>query len=87
MVCQLAFSRNHQANLFHKLLMVYLKACGLPAKAIDTMSSLGPTMSQKWAFNGIDMLADHANVDLRCQIHEQKPLFFFLHDNIREGLP
>lgn len=44
-VCQLAFSRNRNANLFHKFFTVYLKGCGLPAKAIDTMSSLGLTMS------------------------------------------
>lgn len=81
-VCQLAFSRNHHANLFHKFLTVYLKACGLPAKAIDTMSSLGLTMSQKWAFDGIDTLAKHANAELKRQIHEQKLLFFFSHDNI-----
>ncbi|KAF9642100.1 hypothetical protein BDM02DRAFT_3069948, partial [Thelephora ganbajun] len=81
-ICQLAFSRNHHANRFHKFLTVYLKACGLPAKAIDTMSSLGLTMSQKWAFQGIDTPAKHANTELRRQIHELKLLFLFSHDNI-----
>lgn len=81
-ICQLAFSRNCGANCFHKFLMIYLKACGLPAKAIDTMSSLGLTMSQKWAFQGINMLAEHANAELRRQIHELKLLFLFSHDNI-----
>jgi len=82
MICQLAFSRNQHANLFHKFLTLYLKACGLPAKAIDTLSSLGLTMSQKWAFEGIDTLAKHANEELRHQVHELKLLFFFSHDNI-----
>ena len=81
-MCQLAFSRNHHANQFHKFLMVYLKACGLPAKALDTLSSLGLTMSQKWAFQGINTLAEHANQELRRQIHELKLLFLFSHDNI-----
>ena len=62
--------------------MIYLKACGLPAKAIDTMSSLGLTMSQKWAFQGINTLAEHANAELRRQIHELKLFFLFSHDNI-----
>ncbi|KAF9641852.1 hypothetical protein BDM02DRAFT_3194419 [Thelephora ganbajun] len=39
-------------------------------------------MSQKWAFQGIDTLAKHANTELRCQIHELKLLFLFSHDNI-----
>ncbi|KAF9787416.1 hypothetical protein BJ322DRAFT_1107483 [Thelephora terrestris] len=82
MICQLAFSRNHNANQFHKFLTVYLKACGLPAKALDTLSSLGLTMSQKWAFQGIDTLAEHANKELRRQIHDLKLLFLFSHDNI-----
>lgn len=81
-VCQLAFSRNRNANLFHKFFTVYLKGCGLPAKAIDTMSSLGLTMSQKWAFNGIDTLAKHANMELQQQIHDHKLLFYFSHDNV-----
>ena len=46
------------------------------------MSSLGLTMSQKWAFRGIDTLAERANVELRRQIHECKLLFYFSHDNL-----
>ena len=81
-VCQLAFSRNRNASLFHKFFTVYLKGCGLPAMAFDTMSSLGLTLSQKWAFKGIDTLAERANAELRRQIHTQKLLFYFSHDNV-----
>ncbi|KAF9642856.1 hypothetical protein BDM02DRAFT_3192589 [Thelephora ganbajun] len=39
-------------------------------------------MSQKWAFQGINMLTKHVNTELRCQIHELKLLFLFSHNNI-----
>lgn len=81
-VCQLAFSRNHHANLFHKFFTVYLKGCGLPAMALDTLSGLGLTMSQKWAFAGINTLMECVNTELRHQIHTQKLLFYFSHDNV-----
>ena len=54
--------------------MVYLKGCGLPAKAIDTMSSLGLTMSQKWAFKGINALAERANTAEAPDPQPQAPL-------------
>lgn len=50
--------------------------------AIDTMSSLGLTMSQKWAYKGIDTLAKRVNVELRHQIHDRNLLFYFSHDNV-----
>jgi hypothetical protein len=62
--------------------MIYLKGCGLPARAIDTMSSFGLTMSQKWAFNGIDTLAKRVKMELRHQIYDLRLQFYFSQDNI-----
>ena len=39
-------------------------------------------MSQKWAFKGIDALAERANTELRHQIHNRKLLFYLSHDNV-----
>lgn len=49
---------------------------------ICSTSFLQSTMSQKWAFKGIDTLATHANLELRRQIHHCKLLFNLSHDNI-----
>src|ERR1700722_4409501 len=50
-------SRSHNHCKLAKLLTIYFKSCGLAAKAFDTLHALGITMSQKWAYSGIEALS------------------------------
>lgn len=79
-ICQLAFRRNRRANGFQKFLALYLKGCGLAARAFDTLSSLGVTTSQKWAFAGIDHIVQSAQEKYVQDIRERR--FIISHDNL-----
>ena len=80
MVSMTAFSRSHHNNKIPKLLTVYFKSCGLAAKAFDTLSALGITMSQKWSYAAIKDLSER----VRRSLHEniQKYPWYGTHDNI-----
>lgn len=80
MICQLAFCRNRRANIFQKFLSLYLKGCGLAARAFDTLSSLGVTTSQKWAFIGIDHMVRSAREEYALDVRRR--LFILSHDNV-----
>ena len=79
-ICQLAFCRNRRANIFQKFLSLYLKGCGLAARAFDTLSSLGVTTSQKWAFAGIEHIMQSAQQKYTLDVHRR--LFIVSHDNV-----
>jgi hypothetical protein len=80
MVSMASFTRSHHHNKIPKLLTVYFKSCGLAAKAFDTLSALGITMSQKWAYAAIRDLSD----SVRRTLHEniQKYPWYGTHDNL-----
>jgi hypothetical protein len=75
-----AFSRNHLANKVHRPISLYLKACGTAAKAFDTMSALGVTLSQKWALTAVEKLAKSKMDDLVNRVKNTS--FHTTHDNI-----
>jgi hypothetical protein len=79
-ICQLAFRRNRRANVFQKFLSLYLKGCGLAARAFDTLSSLGVTASQKWAFTGIDHIVQSAQQKYALDVRRRR--FIVSHDNL-----
>lgn len=79
-ICQLAFCRNRRANLFQKTLSLYLKGCGLAARSFDTLSSLGVTTSQKWAFAGINDLVYSAQQEYTNDVRTRQ--FIISHDNV-----
>ena len=79
-ICQLAFRRNRRANAFQKFLSLYLKGCGLAARAFDTLSSLGVTTSQKWAFTGIDHIVQLAQ--WKDSLDVRRRLFIVSRDNV-----
>ncbi|KAI0702348.1 hypothetical protein BC835DRAFT_1411184 [Cytidiella melzeri] len=54
----LQYSRSQKRCLYQKVLSIYLKACGLAAKANDTTHLFGFTMSQKWVYIGIEQLTE-----------------------------
>ncbi len=64
MIAMASFSRSHNQCKIQKLLTIYFKSCGLASKALDTLHALGVTMSQKWAYDGIDSLAEQARESL-----------------------
>ena len=79
-ICQLAFRRNRRANTFQKFLALYLKGCGLAARAFDTLSSLGVTTSQKWAFTGIGHIVESAQEEYVQDVRRRQ--FLITHDNV-----
>ena len=79
-ICQLAFRRNQRANMFQKFLALYLKGCGLVARAFDTLSSLGVTTSQMWAFTGIGHIVQSAQEKYVQDIRKRQ--FLITHDNM-----
>lgn len=79
-ISMLTFSRSHANSKFPKLLTMYFKSCGLAAKAFDTLHALGITMSQKWAYDGIERLSGRVQKALLEDI--AKYPWFGTHDNI-----
>ena len=66
--------------MFQKFLALYLKGCGLAARAFDTLSSLGVTTSQMWAFTGIGHIVQSAQEKYVQDIRKRQ--FLVTHDNV-----
>ncbi|EED80607.1 predicted protein [Postia placenta Mad-698-R] len=66
--------------LCQKLIAIYLKSCGTSAKVFDTLHVLGVTMSQKWTYNGLEKLSQHACKSLLADI--ENFLILGAHDNV-----
>jgi hypothetical protein len=80
MIAMASLSRSHHHNKIAKLLTVYFKSNGLATKAFDTLHALGLTMSQKWAYSGIETLSDRVRLTLLDDL--QKYPWFGAHDNL-----
>ncbi|THH33077.1 hypothetical protein EUX98_g1090 [Antrodiella citrinella] len=80
MVAVASFCRSHKNCKLAKLLTVYFNSCGISAKAFDTLNALGLTMSQKWAYDGLQHLAESACLDLLRDIRTFP--FLGTHDNL-----
>jgi hypothetical protein len=76
-IAQFQYSRSHDRNRFQKLWAIYLKACGLSARAFDAIHVLGLTMSHKWAANAYGVLSERAMQEVRKVI--QKSPFLMSH--------
>ncbi|KAJ7256724.1 hypothetical protein C8J57DRAFT_1650115, partial [Mycena rebaudengoi] len=73
------YTRSHRHGRVPKLWAIYLKACGLSARAFDALHVLGITMSHKWTANAYGQLSDRAMQDVRAEI--QKSPWSISHDN------
>ncbi|KAJ7930381.1 hypothetical protein B0H13DRAFT_2228277 [Mycena leptocephala] len=84
MISQAQFTRSNRRARFAKLWSIYLKACGLSARAFDALHALGILMSHKWTANAYGTLSDRAMEAVRAAIR----LFPWLisHDNINVAL-
>lgn len=80
MVSQIQYTRSHRRGRLPKIWAIYLKACGLSARAFDAIHSLGITMSHKWAANAYGILSELKMKEVRAVIHT-KP-WTISHDNV-----
>jgi hypothetical protein len=80
MISQIQYTCSHQCGCLPKLWAIYLKACGLSARAFDAIHSLGITMSHKWAANSYGTLSELKMKEVREVIH--KKLWTISHDNV-----
>jgi hypothetical protein len=80
MIMMASFSRSHHLCKIQKLMTIYFKCCGLAAKALDTLHSLGITMSQKWLYDGIEALSVWACSAMTQDLATYS--WFGLHDNV-----
>jgi len=60
MIAMAGFSRSHHMCKIQKLMTIYFKSCGIATKALDTLHTLGITMSQKWSYWSIEALSVRA---------------------------
>ena len=75
-----SFSRSVRRCKFQQLLTFYLKACGLKARAFDTLHAMHITMSQKTVYTAVDVVAETQQKQMQTDIQEYP--FRGGHDNI-----
>ncbi|KAH9953951.1 hypothetical protein BC827DRAFT_1158994 [Russula dissimulans] len=80
MIAMAAFSRSHHMCKIQTLMTIYFKSCGIATKALDTLHTLGITMSQKWPYDGIEALSKRAHLDMVQDIARYP--WFGIHDNV-----
>ncbi|TBU51094.1 hypothetical protein BD310DRAFT_1043575 [Dichomitus squalens] len=59
---------------------IYLKACGVPARAFDVLHTLGLVMSHKWTANAFAIISRNALAETRKAIRTHP--YFGSHDNL-----
>ncbi|KAN0081481.1 hypothetical protein V8E55_009105 [Tylopilus felleus] len=77
---QAQYTRSHHRNRVAKLWAIYLKACGLSARAFDALHALGLVMSHKWTVNAYGTLSQSAMDSVRQEI--QHLPWIISHDNV-----
>ncbi|KAI0073320.1 hypothetical protein K474DRAFT_1677972 [Panus rudis PR-1116 ss-1] len=80
MISMAAYNRSHHACKLQKLNTIYSKSCGVGAKSFDTLNALSITMSQKWAYNGIEQLSAAARMEM-LKLIELYP-WYLAYDNL-----
>ncbi|KZT39580.1 hypothetical protein SISSUDRAFT_1061057 [Sistotremastrum suecicum HHB10207 ss-3] len=63
-----------------KLWSLYLKGSGLSARALESLSRMGLTMSHSWTCKAFGTLSSHAMEKLQTAIQDR--LFILIHDNV-----
>lgn len=79
-VAMLQYSRSSANSKFQKMISIYLKSAGVPAKVVDLLHSFGLAMSYKWAEEAVRTLSAEA----LKQIAEDVKNFSFvtIYDNL-----
>lgn len=73
-------TRNNRSGFLRRILSTYLRSCGTSARAFDSLTRLGVTMSRTWTYEAIKKIAKAQMVALRESVHQHR--FIGLHDNI-----
>ncbi|KAJ7080894.1 hypothetical protein B0H15DRAFT_786779 [Mycena belliarum] len=79
-ISQIQYTRSHRRGRVPKLWAIYLKACGLSARAFDALHALGIVMSHKWTAEAFGILSDSAIKDVQELV--QKLPWNITHDNV-----
>lgn len=80
MISQCQYTRSQRRARITKLWSIYLKACGLSARAFDAIHSLALTMSHKWTANALGHLSDRAMDAARIAVLHSP--WTISHDNV-----
>lgn len=83
-ICIFAYHRSHHNNFLQKVMCLYMKACGISSKALDTLNVVGITMNQKWSYTGLNQISDELNKERNARI--QTELFNAMHDNMNRDV-
>ncbi|KAJ3822556.1 hypothetical protein F5880DRAFT_1507682 [Lentinula raphanica] len=81
---QLQYTRSSRRGRIAKLWAIYLKSCGLSARAFDAVHAVGICMSHRWAAQAYVTLSEQAMNRLR-QLTQTR-LFHISHDNLNVKL-
>ncbi|KAK7031814.1 hypothetical protein R3P38DRAFT_2522165 [Favolaschia claudopus] len=84
MISQAQYSRSNRRGRIAKLWSIYLKACGLSARAFDALHVLGILMSHRWTAEAFETVSDRA-MDLAKKLIHEYP-WALSHDNINVPL-
>ncbi|KAJ7762556.1 hypothetical protein B0H16DRAFT_1807104 [Mycena metata] len=84
MISQAQYTRSNRRGRVAKLWSIYLKACGLSARAFDALHALGILMSHKWTADTYGTLSDVAMDEVRSAIHVFP--WVITHDNMNVAL-
>lgn len=76
----LAYSRSHESAVLTMAWSIYLKACGLSARAFDALHTLGLTMSHTWTADAFRKIARAAKA------HREHAIAHFLHLGSHDNL-
>ncbi|KAF8316197.1 hypothetical protein F5887DRAFT_1066774 [Amanita rubescens] len=79
MISQCHYTRSYRRGRLAKAWGIYLKACGMSARAFDAVHSLGLTMSHKWTADALRTLSASALEEIRELVKTQP--FFLSYDN------
>ncbi|CDO73373.1 hypothetical protein BN946_scf185013.g6 [Trametes cinnabarina] len=79
-ISMLSYARSHDSCVLTMIWSIYLKACGLSARAFDALHMLGLTMSHKWTATAFGQIAQAAKVARRRAIRDRP--HFGSHDNL-----
>ena len=80
MISQCHYTRSYRRAHLAKAWAIYLKACGMSARAFDAVHSLGLTMSHKWTADAFRALSNSAMEEVRELVKSQP--FFLSYDNV-----
>ncbi|KIJ16497.1 hypothetical protein PAXINDRAFT_132503, partial [Paxillus involutus ATCC 200175] len=66
-ISQAQYTRSHNRGRIAKPWALFLKSCGLSARAFDALHELGAVMSHKWTANAYCILAERAMEEARVE--------------------